>query len=88
MSRSVFVLVATAAVLALAGCGSAADPATAAGDAGFTAYRDCLGKQGITLPSAPAGFTGRGSGRPRPSGRPTAFPSGRPTAFPSGRPGG
>ncbi|MEV4621544.1 PT domain-containing protein [Asanoa sp. NPDC049573] len=91
--RPGFVLAAAAVTLfAVAGCGSGdasgATPASGTGGAGFTAYRDCLGKQGITLPSAPAGFAVRPSDRPsgRPSGRPTAFPSGRPTAFPSGRP--
>jgi len=95
VSRSLrpgFALLAAPAVLALAGCGSDATPA-AAGDTSLAAYRACLGKQGITLPSAPAGFAGRASGRPSsrptafPSGRPSGFPSGRPTSFPSGRPG-
>ncbi len=88
MNRSLrpgFALLAAAAVLALAGCGADATPA-AAGDTSLAAYRDCLGKQGITLPSAPAGFAGRASGRP--SAFPSGRPSGRPTSFPSGRPGG
>jgi hypothetical protein len=67
----------------------AATPAAASGAAGgrpdFTAYRDCLATNGVTLPDGGQGGPA-GGGFPSgvPSGFPSGFPSGDPGAFPSG----
>ncbi|MFI0717809.1 hypothetical protein [Streptomyces sp. NPDC021224] len=56
--------------------------ATASGAADMAAYRDCLAKNGVQLPSFSPGA--------RPSGRPSGMPSGRPTdgkGFRGGFPG-
>jgi hypothetical protein len=55
-------------------CGTSAGPAGADASggpdaSGFQAYRDCLARNGVTLPSRGPGF---------PSGRPTDFGTGRP----------
>jgi len=70
-------VMAVAAVLAVAGCGHSTNNAGPAspGDA-QTQYRDCLSRNGVTLPSF----------RPRPSGFPTVRPTDRPTVRPSGFP--
>jgi hypothetical protein len=76
-------LVAFAAVLALAGCGNgSAGGAAASGDA-QQQYRDCLSRNGVTLPST------RASNFPttRPTNRPTVRPSNFPTVRPSRSPG-
>jgi hypothetical protein len=80
-------VVAIAAVLILGGCskGSGDDPA-ASGDA-QTQYRDCLSRNGVTLPS----LGPRASGFPttRPTTRPSNFPTVRPSRSPgAGFPGG
>lgn len=70
-------VVAIAAVLVLAGCNNGSgDQQPASGDA-QTQYRDCLSRNGVTLPSF----------GPRPSGFPTARPTDRPTVRPSRSPG-
>ena len=77
-------VVAVAAVLALAGCGHGSDSnaGTPGSNDALTQYRDCLSRNGVTLPSfgpRPSGF---------PSSRPTDRPTVRPTAFPTTRPSG
>ena len=48
------------------------------GNDAMAAYRQCMQKQGVTMPSrAPGG--GGGNGGVRPSGRPTGRPSGMPS---------
>lgn len=70
------VIAAAVAVLALAGCGKGSgDEPAVAGDA-QTQYRDCLSRNGVTLPSF----------GPRPSGFPTVRPTDRPTDRPTVRP--
>ncbi|MCO5994385.1 hypothetical protein [Actinoallomurus rhizosphaericola] len=55
----------------------------------MSAYRQCMEKQGVTMPSrGPGGGPGMGAPGGRPSGNPSGMPSGRPTARPSGRPSG
>ncbi len=81
-----------AALLTLTACGgdSAADAAAEAtaaatapsGAPDFTAYRDCLAENGVTLPDMGA------PGGERPSAMPSAMPSGGPGAFPGGLPDG
>ena len=73
---------ATVAVLALAGCNNSGDAGSAGGDA-LTQYRDCLSRNGVTLPS----FGPRASAFPtvRPTVRPSGVPDGvRPSGFPGG----
>ena len=67
---------------AAAGSAAAASGATAPnGQPDFTAYRDCMSKNGVTLPDF-------GQGGQRPSGAPTAFPGGPPSGAPgAGGPG-
>jgi hypothetical protein len=66
---------------------SAAASGAAGGRPDFTAYRDCLATNGVTLPDG-------GQGGPAGGGFPSGVPSGGPGAFPSGaapsgaRPGG
>jgi hypothetical protein len=67
------VLIATA-TLALAGCGGSGDGGPATSSVALTQYRDCLSRNGVTLPST------------RPSGFPTARPTDRPTVRPTARP--
>ncbi len=70
-------LMAIAAVLVLAGCSnSPGETPAAAGDA-QTQYRDCLSRNGVTVPSF----------GPRPSGFPTTRRSNFPTVRPSRSPG-
>lgn len=73
-------VVAVAAVLALGACGHGSDDSGSAGGDALTQYRDCLSRNGVTLPS----FGPRRSGFP--TVRPTDRPTSRPTAFP--RPSG
>jgi hypothetical protein len=78
-------VVAVAAVLALAGCGHGSDNAASSGSGDAqTQYRDCLSRNGVTLPSFPAGARPSGFPTARPTNRPTT----RPTAFPTVRPSG
>jgi hypothetical protein len=56
------------------------------GDNAMAAYRQCMQKQGVTMPSGGPG--GGGNGGVRPSGRPSGQPSGQPSGRPSGRPSG
>jgi hypothetical protein len=56
-----------------------------AGGAAFTAYRDCLSKNGVTLPSVNARPSGQPRTRPSGGARPSGFPDG---VRPSGGPGG
>ncbi|MEI6361124.1 MAG: hypothetical protein WCP95_03235 [Actinomycetes bacterium] len=58
----------------VAGSAAANGPA-ANGAADFTAYRDCLAKNGVTLPD-------QGGAGTRPSGMPTTLPSGMPPGGP------
>ncbi|WP_052397950.1 hypothetical protein [Streptomyces sp. NRRL F-5123] len=65
------------------GTTSASASSTASGAADMAAYRDCLAKNGVQLPSFSPGAG-------RPSGRPSGMPSGRPTdgkGFRGGFPG-
>jgi hypothetical protein len=86
-SRAAALIVASAAVLLVAACGGDRSDSPGGGRSGtaFTAYRDCLAKNGVTIamPSrgpragaSGAGFPqgGRPSGMPRPSG--SRFPGG------------
>lgn len=77
--------------LLLSGCSSSATAKTASaqpsasgsGSAQFSAYRDCLAKHGVTMPTGrPGGFSRN------PSGRPSFDPSNRPSRNPSDRPSG
>lgn len=75
-------LVAMAAVLVLAACNNGSDGQAAGGDA-TQQYRDCLSRNGVTLPS----FGPRASNFP--TVRPTNFPTVRPSRSPGqGFPGG
>jgi PT repeat len=67
------VLIAVTA-LALAGCGGSGDGGPATSSDAQTQYRDCLSRNGVTLPSS------------RPSGFPTVRPTDRPTVRPTARP--
>ena len=72
-------VVAVAAVLALAGCNNGSGGGSAAGGDALSQYRDCLSRNGVTLPSF----------GPRPSGFPTSRPTSRPSRSPGeGFPGG
>jgi hypothetical protein len=68
------------------GSGAGTPSGSAAADP-MAAYRQCLEKQGVTLPTGGGGGR-RPSGAPtgRPSGAPSGVPGGRPSGFPSGRP--
>ncbi|MFC1410578.1 hypothetical protein ACEZCY_15075 [Streptacidiphilus sp. N1-12] len=80
--------------LLLSGCSSSsaktatAQPsASGSGSAQFSAYRDCLAKHGVTMPTGrPGGFGGNRSGRP--SGGFSRNPSFHPSNRPSGGYGG
>jgi hypothetical protein len=76
-------LVAFAAVLALAGCNNGSGDGQAAGGDATQQYRDCLSRNGVTLPST------RATAFPtaRPTNRPTTRPSNFPTVRPSGSAG-
>ncbi|ROO88833.1 PT repeat-containing protein [Actinocorallia herbida] len=50
----------------------------------FTAFQECLEKNGVSMPQG----GGMGGGGQRPSGAPTGRPSDRPTDMPSGQPTG
>jgi hypothetical protein len=81
----------SSAAVAATPAASAAASGAAGGRPDFAAYRDCLAKNGVTLPE---GGQGGPAGGGFPSGVPSGFPSGAPGAFPSGaapsgaRPGG
>src|SRR6187200_3194292 len=69
-----------------AACGSTGpSQAATAQSPGLQAYVECLGRNGVNLPSGATGGRSPGAG-PRPSF--SGFPSGRPSPFPSGRPSG
>ena len=72
----------TSAAAGAASGAAAPSGATASnGRPDFTAYRDCMSKNGVTLPDF-------GQGGQRPSGAPSAFPSGAPAGAPgAGGPG-
>jgi hypothetical protein len=85
-------VVASAAVLFTAACGGGSDdPATAAtggpgGDGAFSAYVECLNKNGVTITMPSGGARSRPSGQPRPSG--SAGPRGGGGLPGGGMPGG
>jgi hypothetical protein len=64
-------------VLALAGCNNGSGGGSAASGDALSQYRDCMARNGVTLPSF----------GPRPSGFPTVRPTNRPTVRPSRSPG-
>ncbi|WP_064741757.1 hypothetical protein [Hamadaea tsunoensis] len=85
MGIAAMAAIAAVTIAGLAGCGGKGDDtgSSSTGTDAASQYRDCLAKNGVTLPSNFA----RGSGRPGgnfPSGRPSGFPSGFPTVRPSG----
>lgn len=92
MGIAALAAVAAVTVAGLAGCGGKGDDTGSSGTGTDAAsqYRDCLSKNGITLPSNFARGSGRPSGFPtdRPTNRPSGFPSGFPTVRPSGGFGG
>jgi hypothetical protein len=78
---------AVAGILLLsAACGGSGDTSSTQGGQGnggndaMAAYRQCMAKQGVTMPSR---GPGGGNGGTRPSGQPSGQPSGRPSGMPS-----
>jgi hypothetical protein len=88
-------LTASAVLVLAAACGGGGngsdstgeDSAAGNGQNGFTAYADCMSKNGVKLNLPSGGAFPRRSGQPtaRPSGAPDGFPGG---TMPSGAPGG
>ena len=72
----------SAASVATSGAAAPSGASASNGRPDFTAYRDCMAKNGVTLPDFQQGGQ-------RPSGAPQGFPSGAPSGAPgAGGPGG
>jgi hypothetical protein len=89
--RAAALFVASAAVMLAAACGSSSSDDSSGGGNGngngggnnaFTAYTECLAKNGVTITMPSRQPREGASGGPEGAGRPSGFPSG----FPSGQP--